>query len=60
MNGRIPDRAWLVRVRRDDRAVIVAWGLSGVTAEGLAQKITDLAWGAGGPGCSAGGAGGVR
>jgi hypothetical protein len=37
--GRHPDQAWLVRVSRGDRSVIVAWGLTRNTAEGLAQRI---------------------
>ncbi|HUY63910.1 MAG TPA: hypothetical protein VMV14_05280 [Acidimicrobiales bacterium] len=49
--GRHPGRAWLVRLRRGDRSVIVAWGLSDVAAEHVAERITDLLGGAG-LGCS--------
>ena len=40
--GRRPDRAWLVRLQRGRRSVIVAWGLERGTAERLATKIVDL------------------
>jgi hypothetical protein len=40
--GRPPGRAWLVRLRRDDEAVIVSIGLSFSAAERLAQKIAGL------------------
>ena len=33
--GRRPDRAWLVRLQRGRRSVIVAWGLERGTAERL-------------------------
>ena len=46
-SGRHPGRAWLVRLRRGDRSVIVAWGLSDVAAEHVAERITDLLGGAG-------------
>jgi len=40
--GRPPDRAWLVRIRRADRAVIVAIGLRRGAADRLAQQLTQL------------------
>lgn len=40
--GRPPERAWLVRLRRDEHAVIVAVGLRRPAAERLAQQINDL------------------
>jgi hypothetical protein len=40
--GRPPDRAWLVRVRRADRAVIVAIGLRRYAADRLAAQLTEL------------------
>jgi hypothetical protein len=40
--GRHPDRAWLIRLGRGDRSVIVAWGLSRAAADSLAEHITDL------------------
>jgi hypothetical protein len=40
--GRRPDRAWLVRLRRADRSVIVAIGLSRAAADRLAGQIADL------------------
>ncbi len=40
--GRPPDRAWLVRLRRADRTVIVAIGLRRPAAERLAHQITEL------------------
>jgi hypothetical protein len=48
--GRLPERAWLIRLRCGDRSVIVAWGLSRVAAETLAERITDVVCGAGGCG----------
>ena len=41
-NGRPPHRAWLVRLRRDNRAVIIATGLARPSAEHLASKINQL------------------
>lgn len=40
--GRPPERRWLVRLRRDDQRVIVAWGLSRPAAERLVEAITAL------------------
>ncbi|MDQ6728136.1 MAG: hypothetical protein M3066_18540 [Actinomycetota bacterium] len=40
--GRLPERSWLVRLRRDDRTVIVAIGLPRAGADRLAEQITDL------------------
>ena len=40
--GRPPERAWLVRIRRADRAVIVAIGLRRHAADRLAQQLTEL------------------
>ena len=40
--GRPPDRSWLVRLRRADRAVIVAIGLRRHAADRLAEQLTDL------------------
>ncbi len=40
--GRPPERAWLVRIRRADRSVIVAIGLSRTAADHLAAHITDV------------------
>ena len=40
--GRPPDRAWLVRLRRDNRAVIIATGLARSSADHLASKINTL------------------
>ena len=40
--GRPPDRAWLVRLRRDNHAVIIAIGLARPSAEHLASKINQL------------------
>lgn len=48
--GRGADRAWLVRLRRGQQSVIVAWGLSQAAAECLAAKIADLLGGPG-PAC---------
>jgi hypothetical protein len=40
--GRPPDRSWLVRLRRSDRAVIIAIGLRRHAADRLAEQLTDL------------------
>ncbi len=40
--GRPPDRAWLVRLHRADRSIIVAIGLSRTAADSLAERITEL------------------
>ena len=40
--GRLPERAWLVRIRRADRAVIVAIGLQRSAADRLAEQLTEL------------------
>ena len=40
--GRPPDRAWLVRIRRGDRNVIVNTGLRRPHADRLAEQLTDL------------------
>jgi hypothetical protein len=40
--GRPPDQTWMVRLRRADRSVIVAVGLSRTAAEHLADHITDV------------------
>jgi hypothetical protein len=40
--GRPQDRAWMVRLRRGERSVIVAIGLRRPDAERLAAKIADL------------------
>lgn len=40
--GRPPERAWLVRLRRSDRTVVVAIGLRRNAAERLAEQISDL------------------
>lgn len=40
--GQAPGRAWLVRLRRDNRAVIIATGLARPSAEHLASKINQL------------------
>ena len=43
--GRLPHRSWLVRMRRDDRSVIVAIGLPRTGGGRLDEQITDLlAW----------------
>lgn len=39
---RPPELAWLVRLRRADRSVIVAVGLSHTAAHHLAERITEL------------------
>lgn len=40
--GRTPARSWLVRLRRADRCVVVAIGLSQAAAEHLAVSIRGL------------------
>jgi hypothetical protein len=40
--GRPPERAWLVRMRRAERTVIVAIGLRRRAADRLAEQIADL------------------
>ena len=40
--GRPPDQAWMVRLRRGDRSVIVAIGLSRTGAEHLADHIAEV------------------
>lgn len=40
--GRHPDQAWLVRLRRGERAIIVAIGLRRPAADRLAEQINDL------------------
>ena len=40
--GRLPERAWMVRLRRADRSVIVAIGLRRSAADRLADQIVDL------------------
>ena len=40
--GRPPERTWLVRLRRADRSVVVAIGLSQTAANHLAERITDV------------------
>lgn len=40
--GRPPERAWLVRVRRGERSVIVAYGLRRPAADRLVEQLTDL------------------
>ena len=40
--GRPPDRAWMVRLRRADRSVIVAIGLSKTAADILSERIAEL------------------
>lgn len=40
--GRPPDRAWLVRIRRADRSVIVAIGLRRRAADRLAEQLNEL------------------
>jgi hypothetical protein len=39
---RPPERAWLVRLRRADRSVIVAIGLRRHAADRLAEQLTDI------------------
>jgi hypothetical protein len=43
--GRPADRAWLVRLRRGERSVIVAWGLSHASAKRVAEQIIDVVCG---------------
>jgi hypothetical protein len=40
--GRHPDRAWLVRIRRDQRSVVVAIGLRRSAADRLVEQINQL------------------
>jgi hypothetical protein len=40
--GRPPERAWLVRLRRGDRSVIVAIGMRRNAADRLATQIEEL------------------
>ena len=40
--GRPPDRAWMVRLRRADRSIIVTIGLSRTAADSLAERIAEL------------------
>jgi hypothetical protein len=40
--GRSPERAWMVRMRRGERSVIVASGLPRHGADRLARAIADL------------------
>ena len=40
--GRPPDRTWMVRLRRADRSIIVAIGLSRPAADSLAERIAEL------------------
>jgi hypothetical protein len=40
--GRPAGRVWLVRLRRDDRTVIVAAGLGPPSADHLARQISEL------------------
>lgn len=40
--GRPPERAWLVRIRRDDSYVIVNTGLRRRAADRLAEQLTEL------------------
>lgn len=40
--GRPPDQAWLVRLCRADRCVVVAIGLSRIAAEHLADHIAEI------------------
>lgn len=40
--GRPPERAWMVRLRRGERSVIVAIGLRRPAAERLAAGIAEL------------------
>jgi hypothetical protein len=40
--GRPPDLAWMVRLRRADRCVIVAVGLSRTAAQHLADHIAQI------------------
>jgi hypothetical protein len=40
--GRLPERAWMVRLRRGNRSVIVAIGLRRGAADRLAEQIAEL------------------
>jgi hypothetical protein len=40
--ARPPDQAWMVRLRRADRSVIVAVGLSRTAAQHLADHIAEI------------------
>ena len=40
--GRPPDQAWMIRLRRGDRSVIVAFGLSRTAAQHLADHIAEI------------------
>lgn len=40
--GRPPERAWLVRLRRGNRSVIIAHGLRRYAADRLVEQLTDL------------------
>jgi len=40
--GRLAEQAWMVRLRRGERDVIVAIGLRRHAADRLAEQITDL------------------
>lgn len=40
--GRVPEHAWLVRIRRGDRSVIIAAGLRRGAADRLAEQLADL------------------
>lgn len=40
--GRPPDRVWLLRLRRGDEQVITTIGLSRISAEHLAERVTNL------------------
>lgn len=48
---RPPEQAWLIRVRRGQRSVIVAWGLSRPAAEHIAERIADVVCGPARRGC---------
>ncbi len=40
--GRPPERAWMVRLRKGQRSVIVAVGLRRPAADRLAEQLVDL------------------
>ncbi|HVC13223.1 MAG TPA: hypothetical protein VND62_00010 [Acidimicrobiales bacterium] len=40
--GRRPEDAWLVRLRRDNKTVVVTIGLHKAQAEHLAEQITEI------------------
>jgi len=40
--GRRPDHSWMVRMRRGERSVIVAIGLTRCAADSLAEQIAEL------------------